>query len=92
MAALDDIFFCPCHPSEGCIDRKPGVGLFEQAESKYSIDKSRSYMIGDKENDIIAGNRFGVNTILVYSKSEDSIANFSAKNITQAVDWIINNE
>ena len=89
---LDDIFYCPCLPSEGCLDRKPGIGLFHKAEKKYAIDKDNSYMIGDKEKDIKAGKNYGVKTILVTNENERGNEDYFAENITKAVDWIIKNE
>ena len=89
---MDDIFYCPCHPSEGCEDRKPGIGMFLQASEKYEIEKKKSYMIGDKKIDVIAGQKFGISTVLVTNKSEKSNEDYFATDMSQAVDWIINNE
>lgn len=57
---IDD-FFCPHHHSSkneifshNCICRKPKSGLIEQAFKKYSIDRQKSFLIGDKKSDIIA--------------------------------------
>ena len=91
-AKLDDIFYCPCHPSDGCPDRKPGIGLFQKVEKKYNIDKKNSYMIGDKEKDIVAGKSYGVKTILVSNEEERGKEDYFAENITKAVEWIVNNE
>jgi histidinol-phosphate phosphatase family protein len=62
-AHIDAIYVCP-HDIGQCNCRKPDIGLFLQAEADYEIDKSQSWMIGDSESDIIAGNRYGVQTIL----------------------------
>jgi len=78
-AFLDMILYSPYHP-EGVIPefskktecRKPGSGMFLEAEAKLGIDLSRSYMIGDRTSDIEAGKRLGLYTILVktgYGKS-----------------------
>ena len=91
-AIIDDIFYCPCHPSEACQDRKPGIGMFKKASERYDIDKNRSYMIGDKKIDIIAGRSFRINTVLVSNKEESSDEDYFAEDITEAVDWIIGNE
>ena len=89
---LDDIFYCPCHPSEGCEDRKPEIGMFLQASKKYNIDKEQSYMVGDKEIDIRAGKKFGISTILVTNKDERGNEDYFANDISGAVNWIIDNE
>ncbi len=71
-AGIDHFFYCPHHPEHGigvyrasCRCRKPGTGMLEMAQQYYEIDKSQSWMIGDKLTDIQAGNRFGVHTALV---------------------------
>lgn len=71
-AWIDDFFYCPHHPIHGigpykkeCRCRKPGIGLFEQAEAQFPVDKAHSWMIGDKLLDIQAGRNYGVRTVLV---------------------------
>jgi D-glycero-D-manno-heptose 1,7-bisphosphate phosphatase len=81
-----DVFHCPHSPNDGCDCRKPKIAMFEQAENKYGVDKKNSWMIGDKEDDILAANNFGIsNTILVESghriDKEKSNAKFVLKSI-----------
>src|SRR5258706_81167 len=56
-AFVDDLFYCPHHPdvSGRCACRKPAPGLLEVAIAKHNVDRSRSFMIGDKSIDIEAG-------------------------------------
>ena len=69
-AYLDAIYYCPHHTDKGfagerieykcdCDCRKPKPGMLLQAAKDFNIDLSRSYMIGDSENDIEAGKRAG---------------------------------
>ena len=69
-AYIDDIFFCPHHPHKGyagerpeykidCDCRKPKPGMLLAAAEKYNIDLAASYMAGDSENDIKAGQAAG---------------------------------
>jgi len=63
-----DIFHCPHDSNSNCKCRKPKPGLFQVAGIKYPIDFENSWMIGDKETDILAANNAGIhNTILVRS-------------------------
>ena len=62
---LDGIYWCPHHPDDGCLCRKPGVGLVEQAASELRFDPRRSFVIGDKPCDIDLGERIGATTFLV---------------------------
>lgn len=73
-AYVDDIFYCPHHPDKGflgerpeykvdCDCRKPKPGMIFNAARKYNIDLTVSYMIGDGDNDIKAGEAAGCKTI-----------------------------
>jgi D-glycero-D-manno-heptose 1,7-bisphosphate phosphatase len=75
-AYLDDLYFCPHHPDRGfagerveykieCACRKPKPGLLLQAAEHYNIDLSKSYMIGDSDRDIGAGEAAGCQTIKI---------------------------
>lgn len=69
-AFLDAIYICPHHKDKGfegerpeykfdCDCRKPKPGLFLQAAKDFNIDLSQSYMIGDSDNDVEAGQMAG---------------------------------
>ena len=69
-AYIDGIYICPHHPDKGfegerpeykfdCDCRKPKPGLLLQAAKDYNIDLSQSLMIGDSENDMLAGEKAG---------------------------------
>jgi D-glycero-D-manno-heptose 1,7-bisphosphate phosphatase len=63
---LTDLYYCPHHPNSGkCLCRKPGSVMLEKAISRYQVDVSKSYFIGDTERDIEAGNKVGLHTIKV---------------------------
>ena len=47
---VDDWFYCTEMDSER---RKPRPGMMIEAQKKYNIDLSKSYMIGDKPSDIL---------------------------------------
>ena len=65
-AHLVAIYYCPHHPQVGpppyrksCNCRKPAGGMLLEAAEKFSIDLSRSFMVGDKITDPITGMRLG---------------------------------
>ena len=107
-AHVDAFYYCPHHPEYGigiykrtCRCRKPDIGMFEQAEADLpgKIDRSRSYMIGDKLLDTQAGKRFGVCGILVGTGYGESLRNeagasgqydYYADNLLEAVCAILN--
>ena len=75
-AYVDAIYYCPHHPHRGypgevaelkidCGCRKPKPGLLLQAAKDYNIDLTKSWMIGDSENDVQAGRAAGCRTALI---------------------------
>ncbi|SDB76034.1 D,D-heptose 1,7-bisphosphate phosphatase [Bacteroides ovatus] len=70
-AFVDAIYVCPHHTDKGfsgerpeykcdCDCRKPKPGLLLQAAKDFNIDLSQSYMIGDSDRDVKAGENAGV--------------------------------
>jgi len=73
-ALIDKIYYCPHHPSgdlmkyrKKCECRKPRPGMLIKASKEFNIDLSKSYMIGDRISDIIAGYLAGCTTIQFFS-------------------------
>lgn len=77
-AYVDAIFYCPHHPHKGyegevaelkidCDCRKPKPGMLLEAAKKFNIDLAQSWMVGDGENDIKAGQVAGCKTALIQS-------------------------
>lgn len=62
---FDDIRMCMHHPDEKCRCRKPEVQMLEEAIAALNADVKRSFFIGDKETDLLCGDRLGVRSILV---------------------------
>lgn len=101
-AYLDDIFFCPHHPDRGfegeiselkinCDCRKPKPGMLLKAAEKYNIDLSHSWMIGDGQNDILAGKAAGCKTILIGLNDANYGQDLTAASLKEAVQMIISN-
>ncbi len=63
-AHIDQVYFCPHHPDDGCDCRKPRTGLFKQAAKEHDIDLASSWFIGDSGTDIQAGKESGCSTYL----------------------------
>ncbi|MDI6781124.1 MAG: D-glycero-beta-D-manno-heptose 1,7-bisphosphate 7-phosphatase [bacterium] len=66
---IDAIYYCPHSPDNGCDCRKPKDGLFKQALMDFNIDMRNSWMIGDEQKDVEAGEKAGCQTYLL-SKGE----------------------
>lgn len=54
-----------------CDCRKPKPGMLYKAAKDFNIDLSKSYMVGDSENDIKAGTLAGCKTVLVGMTQHD---------------------
>ena len=73
---LDGIYFCPHHPHMGyegevselkfdCDCRKPKPGMLLKAAENFNVSLKDSWMIGDGENDVKAGQAAGCKTALI---------------------------
>jgi rfaE bifunctional protein nucleotidyltransferase chain/domain len=62
---ISRIFFCPHSAAEACACRKPNALLLEQALAWYGVKPENAYMIGDRSQDVEAGDRAGCRSILV---------------------------
>ena len=82
-----DIFYCPHGPDSTCDCRKPNPGMFLQAKAKHNTDMTVSWMIGDKERDIIAANKAGINNTIMLKT--DHKLNQSSSNAKIIVDSIL---
>ena len=92
-AFIDAIYICPHHKDKGfegerpeykfdCGCRKPKAGLLLQAAMDFNIDLSCSYMIGDGENDILAGKAAGCKSYILEKNGNsllDIIRNYICK-------------
>ncbi len=88
---VDAVYYCPHHPEgkiekyrKECQCRKPKIGMFEKACREFDIDIGRSFMVGDRAGDIIAGQNVGLRTVL--AESGYGLARLEAK---VASDFII---
>ncbi len=62
---IEEVYFCPHSPQEGCQCRKPSTGMIRQASEKFDIDLKNSYVIGDHATDIELAKNAGCHGILV---------------------------
>jgi len=63
---IDKIYYCPHLSSENCSCRKPNPGMIQQALIDFpDIKLAHSYLIGDSDTDILAGNKMGLISIKV---------------------------
>lgn len=91
---IDDFFYCPHHPDEHCPCRKPEPMLALMAKIKHGINPKASYVIGDKESDVLLAKKIGATGILLSPDplSEGTSASYTARNLNEAAKWIVERE
>ncbi|MBI1824716.1 MAG: lipopolysaccharide heptosyltransferase II [Nitrospirae bacterium] len=97
---ISGLYYCPHHPDEGCLCRKPGTGLIRQILRHNRIDLRKSYFVGDQTSDIELAARIGAKAVLVLTgKGNESLKIFKnsagappvahvAQNLLEAAQWI----
>jgi len=106
-ARIDRIYYCPHHPTAGippyrvdCDCRKPRPGMLYRAAKDLGADLSRSYVIGDRIVDVLAGRNAGARGILVLTgyganaveecREQGVVPDYIAPSVGEAVDFILN--
>lgn len=85
-AHIDATYFCPHHPTEGinkykinCKCRKPKNGLIKKAILDWKLQKRKCFLIGDKESDIIAAKKSGIESQQFFYKKDNLLEIFKNK-------------
>lgn len=84
-------YYCPHHPEEGCACRKPAPEMAIKAAGEFGIDLARSYVVGDKDADMLLARAVGAKAVFVATGEGVSIegADFTALSLKDAVGWIL---
>jgi len=92
---LDEFLICPHDDRDGCRCRKPAPGLMIEAQQRYGIDLSRSFLVGDRWRDIDAGHAAGCRTVWLDSnyreRGPSAPPDARVASLADAVDWIVRN-
>jgi len=98
---VDRIYYCPHHPEKGyigevsklkidCDCRKPKPGMLFKAASDLNIDLKESWMVGDRDVDMIAGKNAGCRTIQVGNITNPSVySDYQLFDLFEAVNFIL---
>ena len=81
-AFVDAIYYCPHHPDKGfegerpdykydCNCRKPKPGMLLKAAHDLNIDLAQSFMIGDSDRDVQAGQQAGCKQSILIKKNKN---------------------
>jgi D-glycero-D-manno-heptose 1,7-bisphosphate phosphatase len=105
-ASFDGIYYCPHDKNsenpeyrKDCDCRKPKTGMAQQAIRDFNIDPAKSYMIGDKVEDILFGINIQATPILLLTgfgqkslhrlKEQGIEPAHVSETLREAVDWIL---
>jgi heptosyltransferase-2 len=90
---FDDFYFCPHYPADHCPCRKPEPGMLLKARAQHQIDFKKSFVVGDKETDMLLAHAVGATGVFVKTgqDKESPSADYTAKSLTEAVDFIARN-
>jgi D-glycero-D-manno-heptose 1,7-bisphosphate phosphatase len=91
---IDASYFCADKPDIESRRRKPSPEMVFEAAREHHLDLGRSFFIGDKAIDVECGQTAGVKTLLVrtgYGGTQDCAPTWTAENLTDAAELILNN-
>ena len=77
--SIPKYYICPHGYDNMCECRKPKPGMLLRAVKDYNLNISESFLIGDREKDILAGKNAGCKTIFI-NKQKLGIANYCVYN------------
>ncbi len=97
---IEQVYFCPHGPDEGCACRKPKPGMFLEAQRQYEFDLSHSAMIGDSLRDMQVADNAGCSKKIVvrtgYGEetlqempAADVTVDYVADDLADAVTWLL---
>jgi D-glycero-D-manno-heptose 1,7-bisphosphate phosphatase len=90
---VDRIEVCRHTREDACDCRKPKAGMLLSAAKALGIDLDRSFMIGDRESDVLAGRTAGCRTIFIdldyTSEPRPSEVDWSVRSISEAAEIIL---
>lgn len=84
-------YACPHSQEDHCVCRKPQPTMLQWAAEDFAIDLAASWMVGDRQTDVMAGKNAGTRTILVLTgntQGESAEADFTAPTILEAIEYI----
>jgi len=94
LTPIEHIYVCSHDSGDGCDCRKPRPGLLLRAARDLKLNLRSSWTIGDRDSDILAGQRAGTQTIFVQSGQQQFPATQTTTivpDLDSATSYILNN-
>lgn len=97
--SIEEIFFCPHHPEDHCLCRKPNPGLLFDIAKKYLLNLSETFFIGDNFTDVQTADAAGCKPILLLTgkgkkclEQHPELARVPTfENLAKAVEYLVRN-
>ncbi len=92
---IDAVYYCPDTPFTDSPRRKPAPGMVLEAARDHMLDLARSFIVGDKADDLTCGRHAGLagGVLVLTGKGREQVAkcqpDFTAETLTDAADWIL---
>jgi D-glycero-D-manno-heptose 1,7-bisphosphate phosphatase len=89
---VEDVLSCFHDRGDGCDCRKPLPGMLLEAARRWGLDLGRSFMVGDRHTDVLAGRAAGCRTVLVEAATAghgESQPDHRAADLAAAAEWIL---
>jgi heptosyltransferase-2 len=86
-----DFYYCPHNPQDFCQCRKPEPEMLLRARADYGIDLKRSFVVGDKDADMLLAKAVGARGILVRTGLQNKSAHADAvvDDLNNAIKYIL---
>ncbi len=88
---FDGFYYCPHHPDSHCACRKPSPGMLLRARAEFGVDLKASFVVGDRDTDMLLARAVGAKAIMVSTGTQKSSthADRVVRGLKEAVDEIL---
>jgi len=89
---IDVIKVCFHRQGDNCLCRKPQPGMLLEASQQWNIELSKSFMVGDRWNDVVVGRMQGCYTIFIdrgYSEPLKELPDATVTSLAEATELIL---
>lgn len=89
---VGEVVVCYHDNADQCLCRKPKPGMILDAAARFDLDPTRSFMVGDRWGDIVAGETAGCITFLIeesYSGAAKCRPNYRVADLSEAARIIL---
>ncbi|MFK7900611.1 MAG: D-glycero-alpha-D-manno-heptose-1,7-bisphosphate 7-phosphatase [Cyclobacteriaceae bacterium] len=88
---LDELYYAPHNENFTSVSltRKPGSLMIEKGMAKFDVDPSQSWMVGDKDRDLVPAKKLGIKTALIDSEGDKSKYDFVTSSLLEVANHIV---